>query len=172
MSLKYWVLTSLATALVALDQATKIYVHSKFRLHETVQVIENYFNITYVRNPGAAFGFLAQSHPEFREPFFLVLPPIAMLIILWVLRSVQQNDRIQIVALSMVFGGAIGNYIDRLRFGYVIDFLDFHIQNKYTWPAFNVADSAIVVGIGILLVISFVRNDETVPVTPTKRKSK
>lgn len=172
MSLKYWVLTSLATALVALDQATKIYVHSQFRLHETVQVIQNYFNITYVRNPGAAFGFLAQSHPEFREPFFLVLPPIAMLIILWVLRSVQQNDRVQIVALSMVFGGAIGNYIDRLRFGYVIDFLDFHIQNKYTWPAFNVADSAIVVGIGILLIISFVRNDEPVPKAAVKRKSK
>lgn len=172
MSLKYWILTSLATALVALDQATKIYVHSKFRLHETVMVIENYFNITYVRNPGAAFGFLAQSHPEFREPFFLVLPPIAMVIILWVLKSIHQSDKIQIVALSMVFGGAIGNYIDRLRFGYVIDFLDFHIQNKYTWPAFNVADSAIVVGIGILLLLSFIRPEEPAVETPAGRKVK
>jgi signal peptidase II len=135
-------------------------------------VIENYFNITYVRNPGAAFGFLAQSHPEFREPFFLVLPPIAMLIILWVLKSVQTSDRLQVVALSLVFGGAIGNYIDRLRFGYVIDFLDFHIQNRYTWPAFNVADSAIVVGIGILLILSFVRSEESVSETSSKRKAK
>jgi signal peptidase II len=106
-----------------------------------------------VRNLGAAFGFLAESHPGFRELFFLSMPPFALLIILLILRGVKDSDFSQIIALSLVFGGAIGNYIDRLRFRYVIDFLDFHIHSTYSWPAFNVADSAIVCGVGLLLVL-------------------
>lgn len=141
--------------LVAFDQLTKIYVQSKFYLGESISVIENFFNFTYVQNPGAAFGFLAKSPAIFRENFFLIIPPIAMGIILFFLRSVKANDRIQILALSCVFGGALGNYIDRLRVGYVIDFLDFHYKHIYSWPAFNIADSAIVCGIIILFLISF-----------------
>jgi len=123
-------------------------------------IIPNFFNLTYVRNPGAAFGFLAESPEFFRETFFLAFPPIAMATIFFVLRGIKDNDRVQTVALSLVFGGALGNYIDRVRFRFVIDFLDFHIANKYVWPAFNIADSAIVIGIGILLVLSFTRKEE------------
>jgi signal peptidase II len=152
---KYLVLLSISLFLIALDQLLKIYIHTHYQLGESTPVINGYFNITYVRNFGAAFGFLGDSHPTFREIFFLTMPPFALVIILMILKSVPDNDTIQIVALSSVFGGAIGNYIDRLRFRYVIDFLDFHWREKYTWPAFNIADMAIVGGVCVLLVLMF-----------------
>lgn len=160
MKIKYLLLLSVAAALVTLDQVIKVYVHTKFYHGESIVVIPDFFNLTYVRNPGAAFGFLAKSHPEFRDVFFLLVPPIAMGIILWILRTVEDKDRIQILALSFVFSGALGNYIDRVRLRYVIDFLDFHYKNQYTWPAFNVADMAIVCGISILMILSFTRKPE------------
>ncbi|AHI06985.1 hypothetical protein BDW_12425 [Bdellovibrio bacteriovorus W] len=158
MKKKYIWLLIISTLFIAIDQVTKIYVHTHFHLGESVPVIQNFFNLTYVRNFGAAFGFLAESHPSFREIFFLAMPPIALVIILGILRGVKDNDTWQIIALSSIFGGAIGNYIDRLRFRYVIDFLDFHLYNKWSWPAFNVADMAIVGGVGLLLVMMFFEN--------------
>lgn len=157
MKLKYLILAAIAGAIVTIDQATKMYVHTHFQLHESIDVIDGFFNLTYVRNYGAAFGFLADSHPSFREIFFLSMPPIALLIILAIFRTVAETDRWSVVSLSLVFGGAIGNYIDRIRFRYVIDFLDFHIQKSYTWPAFNVADSAIVGGVAVLLYLELTR---------------
>ena len=100
----------------------------------------------------AAFGIFAESHPEFREWFFLLMPPIALAVILWLLRSVPESDRVQSVGLSLIFGGAIGNYIDRIRFRYVIDFIDVHYKNMWNYPAFNIADSAIVCGVGMMLL--------------------
>jgi signal peptidase II len=151
MKKKYVILAGLSALLVAIDQLTKMYIHTHYQLGDSTPVIPGYFNITYVRNFGAAFGFLADSHPGFREFFFLSMPPVALIVILLILRSVEDTDFPQIFALSSVFGGAIGNYIDRIRFRYVIDFLDFHIQGQWSWPAFNVADSAIVCGVGVLL---------------------
>lgn len=158
MKKKYIWLMAITGFLVAFDQITKLYVHTHFNLGESISVIPDFFNLTYVRNFGAAFGFLAESHPTFREIFFLTMPPVALVIILSLLRSVPDNDTIQIIALSSIFGGAIGNYIDRLRFRYVIDFFDFHLKNKYSWPAFNIADMAIVGGVGILLVLMLLEN--------------
>lgn len=158
MKKKYIWLVLLAGLLVAIDQLVKIYVHTHFHLGESVTVIPNFFNITYVRNFGAAFGFLAESHPSFRELFFLTMPPIALVIILAILRGVKEEDTKQIIALSSIFGGAIGNYIDRIRFRYVIDFLDFHLYNRWSWPAFNIADMAIVCGVGLLLLLMFLEN--------------
>lgn len=155
MKRKFIILGVVAGFIIALDQLIKIYVHTHFQLGESNPVIPGYFNITYVRNFGAAFGFLQESHPAFREIFFLSMPPIALLIILMILRGVHDQDKPQILALSLVFGGAVGNYIDRLRFRYVIDFLDFHLHERYTWPAFNVADSAIVAGVILLLILMF-----------------
>jgi signal peptidase II len=152
MKLKYLILISISAALIALDQVTKLYILTHFNLGESMEVIPGFFNITYVRNFGAAFGFLAESNPQFREIFFLSVPPLALLVIISALRSLPDTDKYQIIAFSMIFGGAIGNYIDRIRFRYVVDFLDFHIQNKYVWPAFNVADSAIVCGVILLLL--------------------
>lgn len=152
---KYLLLAAIAGLIVAVDQLVKLYVHTHFQLHETIPVIENYFNLTYVRNTGAAFGIFKDSHEVFRTIFFMSMPPIACLIILFILRTVPNEDRLQIFALAGVFGGAIGNYIDRIRLGFVVDYLDFHIKNKYTWPAFNVADSTIVVGIGVLMYLMY-----------------
>ncbi len=164
MKLKLIYLFTITGVLVAVDQITKIYVQTHFQLGESSVVIANFFNLTYVQNPGAAFGFLARSPDIFRENFFLAIPPLAMLLILYFLKTVRDNDHIQILALSLVFGGALGNYIDRLRVGYVIDFLDFHIQHRYSWPAFNVADSAIVCGIIVLFILSFKKDNPKRPV--------
>lgn len=153
MKKKYLYLAVITGLLVAADQLVKMYIHTQFHLGESVVVIPNFFNLTYVRNFGAAFGFLAEAHPTFREIFFLAMPPIALVIILTIMHGVKDDDTKQIVALSAIFGGAIGNYVDRLRFRYVIDFLDFHLNNKYSWPAFNIADSAIVCGVCLLLLM-------------------
>ncbi len=161
---KYLILLTIAGLIVSIDQASKLYIHSYFSYGESITVLKGFFNLTYVRNPGAAFGFLSTSPETFRHAFFLSIPPIALAFIIYILRSVPNSDIIQIVALSGIFGGAIGNYIDRIRFRYVIDFLDFHIKNKYVWPAFNVADSAIVCGVIVLLLIMF-RKDHSVEAT-------
>ena len=148
---KYLLLICMTCLLVSIDQITKIFVHTQFQLHESVNVIENFFSITYVRNFGAAFGFLSQTPPVFRDIFFLIMPPIACLIILFILKGVDEKDTYQTLCLTSIFAGAIGNYLDRLQFRYVIDFLDFHV-GKYSWPAFNVADMAIVGGVIFLMI--------------------
>jgi signal peptidase II len=145
---KYMILIAVTFVIVAIDQLTKMMVHGTFELGESIRIIESYFNLTYVRNTGAAFGIFGQSHPTFRQLFFLSIPPIAVFIIVMFMRNLTEKDKVEIYALSLISGGAIGNYIDRLRFGYVVDFLDFHWQDKYSWPAFNVADMAIVIGPG------------------------
>lgn len=151
---KYLLLICISGLLLSLDQITKLYVHTQFQLHESLPVITELFSITYVRNFGAAFGFLAQTPEAFRELFFLLVPPIACGIILYILRSIRNEDTWQIVALSSIFAGALGNYFDRLQFRYVIDFLDFHYR-ELSWPAFNVADMAIVGGVIFLTFIMF-----------------
>jgi signal peptidase II len=155
---KWLVLATITGFLVALDQLVKIYVHANFGLGESVTVVPDIFSITYVRNIGAAFGIFREMSEIFRKIFFLSMPPIAMVIIVFMLRSVPNDDRWQVFALSMIFGGAIGNYIDRLRYGYVVDFLDFHWKEVWSYPAFNIADSAIVGGVGLLLVLMTVRD--------------
>lgn len=143
-------LLSIMTAIiVALDQATKLYIDHAFRLYESVTVIENLFNITYVRNKGAAFGILSES--AYRVPFFITVSLAAAAGIIWYLSRLEANKKLAAFALSLVFSGAIGNLIDRIRLGEVIDFLDVH-WHQYHWPAFNVADSAITVGVALLIV--------------------
>lgn len=167
MKIKYLLLLSIAGAIITADQVSKMYIHTHFRLHEELVIIPQFFNLTYLQNTGAAFGVFADLPPSYREIFFLVMPPIALLIILMLMRSFKENDRAGIVALSLVFGGAIGNYIDRLRFRHVIDFLDFHLAEWYHWPAFNVADMAIVVGVGVLMFLEWtkLRDRKDHPVT-------
>jgi signal peptidase II len=162
---KYLILVCITGLLISLDQMTKLYVHTQFQLHESVDVIPNFFHITYVRNFGAAFGFLSQTSPVFRELFFLMIPPLACLIILMILRNTKNEDTRQIVALSSVFAGAIGNYLDRLQFRYVIDFVDFQ-YGQLSWPAFNVADMAIVLGV-LTLVYFMVREKEEAKKSPS-----
>lgn len=165
---KYWIISTLPALIIVIDQWTKFIITDRFRLGETIQVIGGLFNITYVRNPGAAFGLLAQAHPSFRVPFFLVIPVIALAVITMVFRKLPDRSLAISSALSLVVGGAIGNLIDRLRYGYVVDFLDFHWNFQAHFPAFNVADSAICVGVGIL-VLDILRQPE--PASKKKKSS-
>jgi len=155
---KYLILATVASLMVVFDQVTKLYIHANFGLGESVPVVRDLFHITYVRNTGAAFGIFRDVPEWFRQLFFLSMPPIALVIIVVMLRGVESRDRWQIFSLSLIFGGAIGNYIDRLRFGYVIDFLDFHYKDVWSYPAFNIADSAIVSGVCLLLLLMTVRD--------------
>jgi signal peptidase II len=149
---RYKLLLAAVAIIVPLDQLTKFYIDSRFRLHESVPVLENFFHITYVRNPGAAFGILADS--AIRIPFFITVTLLAALGILWYLRHLSARQRLLQFSLSIIFAGALGNLIDRIRFGEVVDFLDFHWYEHH-WPAFNVADSAITVGVGLMLLDLF-----------------
>lgn len=148
-------LISISSLVIAFDQLTKLLIHTRFQLHESLTVIPHFFNLTYVRNFGAAFGILAQTPPSFREVFFLAMPPFACLLILYIVWGLKESQIAQTVSLSFVFGGAIGNYLDRVKYKYVVDFIDFHYYNKQTWPAFNIADVAIVGGVGALIYFIF-----------------
>ncbi len=141
-----------------LDQLSKIYIDSSFVIGESHQVISNFFHITYVRNPGAAFGMLSDS--AIRIPFFLSISVIAVIAILWYVLKVAAEKQWQLVALGLILSGALGNFIDRARLGEVIDFLDVHWYN-YHWPAFNVADSAICVGVAIMLICTWHEERQT-----------
>lgn len=146
---RYRTLTIISSVILVLDQATKLYIDANFRLHESIPVIRGWFNLTYVRNKGAAFGIFADS--AIRIPFFITVSIVAMLGILWYIRRLRNDQKLAVFSLSLVFAGALGNLIDRIRLGEVIDFLDVYWQ-RHHWPAFNVADSAICVGVTLLLI--------------------
>jgi signal peptidase II len=140
-----WLL--LAAGIIALDLVTKQWVLNNFFLHER-RALTGFLNLTLVYNPGAAFSFLADAG-GWQKWFFLAL---ALLISGWLFAMLRQHaeERLLPTALSMIIGGALGNALDRLRFDAVVDFVDVHVAG-YHWPAFNVADSAISVGVGLML---------------------
>ncbi|MBW2519096.1 MAG: signal peptidase II [Deltaproteobacteria bacterium] len=142
-------LIAVSMIILLFDQATKLYIDAHFRLHETLPVVKGLFNLTYVRNKGAAFGILSDS--VIRIPFFITVSLIAMLAILWYFNRLRQDQKLAAWGLSLVFAGAFGNLIDRIRLGEVIDFLDIYWRS-YHWPAFNVADSAISTGVFLLIL--------------------
>lgn len=155
---KYLTLSTIAVLIIGIDQWTKMAVVSRFRLGESISVIEGIFNLTFIRNFGAAFGILATADSNFRTPFFIIVPVVALLAIGYVFQKVPENDLRMTTALSLVIAGAVGNLIDRLTIGYVVDFLDFHWRGGYHFPAFNVADSAITVGVGLLMLDLFIQD--------------
>lgn len=140
---------------VALDQATKLYVDSHMTLYQSVDVIQNFFQITYIRNPGAAFGFLAEAKSPLLNFFFFLISIVAIGIILTYYHRVPENKKLVLISFALIISGATGNFIDRIFHGEVIDFLYFHWYKHY-WPAFNVADSCITVGVGLLMWDMFV----------------
>ena len=128
------------------DQLTKFIVDQTMPLHHSIPVIDNLFSLTYIRNTGAAFGLLAGSPATFRLPFLLLFSLSAIGFILTMLKRLPDRETGLITALAFILGGAIGNLIDRLAYGEVIDFLDFY-WSRFHWPAFNLADSFITVGV-------------------------
>lgn len=140
-------------ASLGLDLVTKTWVSSELTYADRIPVIDGFFYITHVRNPGAAFSMLAESPEPFRRVFFLVASALAVVLVLSFYRRLAPGERFPALALGLVLGGAVGNLIDRIfRSGEVVDFLHFRLWAGYSWPDFNIADSAIVVGV-LLLVL-------------------
>lgn len=144
---KYLFTAVISGFVLCLDQATKIFIHTQVSLEESITVIEGFFNIVYIRNSGGIFGLFGGSHELIRFILFLFFPLACVVFIFMMLRETQ--NRFQILALSFILGGAAGNYLDRIRLGYVIDFIDWHAKGWH-WPTFNIADSFIVTGVSIL----------------------
>jgi len=137
---------------IILDQVSKLAIAGSMQLYQSIQIMP-FFNLTYVHNTGAAFSFLSEAGGWQRWFFAGLALLISVVIAVWLAR-LKQHETLLAVALSLVLGGAIGNLIDRLAYGYVIDFLDVYYQTWH-WPAFNIADSAITLGVILMLVESF-----------------
>nr|NJM01533.1 signal peptidase II [Desulfobacula sp.] len=148
---KAWIrLVLVSGAVVMADQVTKYIIKLTLSLHDHIVVLDHFFNITHILNPGGAFGFFAGRSPELRKFIFLFLSSLVALFVLWFYKKCAETHIFLSYGLALIFGGAIGNLIDRFLYGKVVDFLDFYIGSLH-WPAFNIADSAISIGMGILI---------------------
>ena len=148
---RYMILAFLTVSTVVLDQTSKVQITQTMRLHESIPVFPEFFSLTYIRNPGAAFGLLASSGHTFRLVFFGLTSVFALGLLGMIFFRLRHDDWVGQLSIAGILGGAIGNLLDRVRFGEVIDFLDFYI-NGYHRPAFNVADAAISVGVFFLIL--------------------
>jgi len=157
---KYVIFFTTSVLVILLDQGTKTYITETMSMYESFTVVKGLFNITYVRNPGAAFGFLAGAAPGFRYVFFLTVTAIAIGLILYYIQKSAAKSRLLVFSLSLILAGAVGNLIDRIRFEEVIDFLDVYIGSHH-WPAFNIADSAISIGAVVLIIEMVMKRDKS-----------
>lgn len=148
---KYVRFGALASGVVLVDQVAKALVLNFLPLHQAVSVIPGFFNLAHVRNPGGAFSFMAGNDSPLRHYLFMVAGVVALGLILYFYSQTPTTHRFLKLGLALIFGGAIGNMIDRLRFNEVVDFLDFHV-GTWHWPTFNIADSCVSVGVIIFLL--------------------
>lgn len=139
-------LSLVAVSVLILDLASKALVLAHLPVGTSVPVIPGFFNLTHVHNPGGAFGFLAGMSPQVRAAVFIFASLAAAGLILWIYFQTPPQQRLLAFGLALVFGGALGNLVDRVRFGVVVDFFDLYVGDLH-WPAFNVADSAITIGV-------------------------
>jgi signal peptidase II len=149
MKRKYWVLLIFFFGILLLDQWTKSLIIQKLPLYQKIEVIQGFFNIVHVRNTGGAFGIFGGEKGGFGAILFVVVSLIAIGVILFLFMRIKEEEKTLALSFSLILSGAIGNLIDRLRYGEVIDFLDFYLSSTH-WPAFNIADSAICIGIGLM----------------------
>lgn len=154
----------IASVVILLDQLSKLWVLKSFQLYESREVIPGFFNLVYVTNTGAAFSMLADVQSPWRHYFFLGIGVAAVIGLTAGYFVLRKEHRWYGPAFACIAGGAVGNLIDRVRLGSVVDFLDVY-AGKYHWPAFNIADSAICLGAFIFIVISIVETKKS-----TKRK--
>lgn len=170
---RYGVLIGVSLVIVVLDQFTKLLVVHTMQLHESIPVIAGFFNLTYIRNPGAAFGLFATTNGAFRLIFFVGTSIVALGLLGTIFYRLHPDDVWGQLTVSSIVGGAIGNLLDRLQRGEVVDFLDVYI-GRYHWPAFNVADGAISVGVVSLLIMFALdkkKNDPSPEPTPQENQS-
>jgi signal peptidase II len=157
---KWFLVIIVPLAIIIIDQWSKYMVDTRFYVGESVPVIKGFFNLTYVRNSGAAFGFGGEYSNWFRYTMFRALPVGACIWLAWMLIKTKSPLLLNI-AYSLILGGAIGNLIDRFRLDYVVDMFDFY-YGKNHFATFNVADSAITVAAGLVIIDFFVqrKNDK------------
>jgi signal peptidase II len=153
---------SIVGGILFLDQVTKTLIAQSLEIGQHIPILAGFFDLTHMRNPGAAFSFLAQAPEWFRQPFFLVATGVAIVALLFFILYAQEEGTLLVVAAASILGGAIGNLIDRLLYGEVIDFLLFYWRD-WAWPAFNVADSCITLGVVGLLWASWKQSSATPP---------
>jgi signal peptidase II len=149
MKKKYWLSLLICFYILSVDQWTKYVVQQRLPPYLRVEVIHGFFNLTHVRNTGGAFGIFGGERGGFGSLLFVVVSLIAIGILLFLFIKMKEEKEMTSFSFPLILAGAIGNLIDRLRYGEVIDFLDFHLFS-YHWPAFNIADSAITVGVILL----------------------
>ncbi len=147
---KYIKLSTITGMVVILDQISKAVILHTMPLYHSIKVIPGFFSLTHIQNAGGAFGFLANQSSDVRYIFFIIVSSLAICVIFLLYKNTPKTHSLLAAGFALIFGGAIGNLIDRFRFGKVVDFLDFYIGNLH-WPAFNIADSAITIGIAIFI---------------------
>ena len=152
MTPKHWYTLIAFAVSLPLDLITKVMVDRNLTYADRIPVIEGFFYLTHVRNPGAAFGLFADGDPQIRLTIFIGVSIVAVFIILSFFRQLAPGDRLSALALGLILGGAVGNLTDRIFRGEVVDFLHFRLWRGYSWPDFNLADSFIVVGVGFLVL--------------------
>ncbi len=152
---KYKVFFITFLIVVILDQITKFIIRDSFTIHQSIEVIQGIFNLTYIRNPGAAFGMFRDGSELFRQIFFIGTSIVALIMIVYFYHKTV-DGLLTKLGFSLIAGGAVGNLIDRIIFGEVIDFIDVYWKS-YHWPAFNIADSAITIGVGITMYALYIK---------------
>ena len=140
------------TARLSLDVLTKYLVTRHLVFSDRIEIVEGFFYLTHVRNPGAAFGLFADGDPQVRMWLFIGVSIVAVGIVFSFFRQLAPGDRLSALALGLILGGAVGNLGDRVVRGEVVDFLHFRLWRGYAWPDFNLADTFIVVGVGLLVL--------------------
>ena len=151
---------SILFIVIGLDQLTKIWVVHNLNLYESLQIIPGFLNLTYATNTGVAFSMFAHSDSPWRHYFFIGINVIAVLGFTIAYFRMKKSRFAFTLPFSLIAGGAAGNVIDRLRYGSVVDFIDVFIGNHH-WPTFNVADSAICVGVILFLIMNFLDEKKT-----------
>ena len=132
-----------------IDIITKNLIKSKLILYESIPVIDGFFNIVYVLNPGAAFSFLHDMNESYRQLFFVAVTIVAIIVVLYIFA--REKSKINLTGFALILSGAFGNLLDRIFIGKVVDFLDFYYKS-YHFPAFNVADSCITIGVSFIII--------------------
>ena len=152
MATKYRIGLTVFLISLALDILSKYLVKENLTYSDRIPVIEGFFYLTHVRNTGAAFGLFQDVPPAISQKFFVGVTVVAIAIILQFFRKLAPGERLSAVALGLILGGAVGNLIDRVCLGEVVDFLHFVLWGGYVWPDFNLADTWIVVGVSLLVI--------------------
>jgi signal peptidase II len=147
----------LTVIFLVIDQLSKYWVVDRLELYQSIEIF-SFFNFTYVQNPGAAFSFLADQ-AGWQRWFFTAIASIASIVFIYWLAKTPKEQTYLGVAFALMLSGALGNLIDRVLFGYVIDFIDIYL-GTYRWPAFNIADSVIFIGAALMIIDSFKNQPE------------